>query len=311
MPDLRTPFVSIVICTYNRADLLRSTLESLLDLDGLEQAETIVVDNNSTDDTCRVAEQFRLYGGRERVRVHYLFEATQGLSAARNAGIRAAAGEVVAFLDDDAIPDIGWLRAIIDGFAERPDVHALGGVIRPNFEIRRPDWLQGPLERPYTIVDLGDRRRTYPVGMHPYGANMAIRRSAFAERMFPTGLGRSGASLLSGEETWLFRDMARAGLGVFYEPAMAVTHFIPASRLTREWILRRYYFQGVGDGLMNRSAAGRLVQLAVAGAKLGYLAADAVLSRGESRRLLRRCRLESLKGALRSAYGRANKPLVR
>ena len=148
------PRVSIVICTYNRADLLQITLNSLPALKAIDKAEILIVDNNST--IIRARSHNRLFsvnaGGTD---VHYLFEQTQGLSAARNRGIQEAKGDIVAFLDDDAVPCMEWIRTIIDTLDSRQDVYAMGGVIRPRFESERPKWLIEALELPYTIVDMG------------------------------------------------------------------------------------------------------------------------------------------------------------
>lgn len=109
---LRNPDVSIVICTYNRAELLRETLQALPRLHGIGKAEIVIVDNRSTDHTRSVSEYFiKAFQG--RIAVRYVYEPRQGLSVARNTGVRAARGEIAAFLDDDAIPEAGWLSAIV------------------------------------------------------------------------------------------------------------------------------------------------------------------------------------------------------
>lgn len=308
---LTKPYVSIVICTYNRAGLLRKTLDSLPALDELGLAEVIVVDNNSTDDTREATEAFiaRHAGS---VNARYVFAHRQGLSVARNAGIRAAQADIVAFLDDDAIPCREWLATIAATFAGRPDVHALGGIIRPLFESERPEWLIKPFELPYTIVDIGDQAREYPAHLHPYGANMAIRKPFFENHSFPENLGRKGNSLLSGEETWVFAQMRKERKKVLYHPGMAVDHFIPSSRLTVEWIKKRYYYQGISNGHMQGEGAGsKLAALGTIAAKSVYLYADALFARSEGRKLLNACRRESIRGTLDRMRRRDPMPLTR
>lgn len=97
------PKISIIICTYNRSVLLVKTLQSLLSLENLHQAEIIVVDNHSKDDTASVTKRFMETEGAE-MDIRYLLEPVQGLSAARNTGILASKSPIIAFLDDDAIP---------------------------------------------------------------------------------------------------------------------------------------------------------------------------------------------------------------
>ncbi|KAA9004681.1 glycosyltransferase family 2 protein [Paenibacillus spiritus] len=300
------PKVSVVICTYNRARLLSKTLDSLLALDDLDEAEIIVVDNQSTDDTAAVAKRFIETSG-HLLRVSYMLEPVQGLSAARNAGILAAKSGLIAFLDDDALPERPWITTILSTFESRPDVMAMGGKVAPNFESSRPEWLIKPFELPYTIVDLGDRVREYPGRLHPCGANMAMRKSVFDERLFPLDLGRKGESLLSGEETWLFDQIRSRGQKILYHPRMAVDHFVPASRLTEDWILKRYYSQGITNAIGRQSGKDRLLLLGKTAAKMVYIIVDsaiAAVSRSQGRRLLNRCRLESIRGTLHMLSGR-------
>lgn len=291
------PELSIIICTYNRADLLQKTLVSLLSLKELERAEVIVVDNRSTDHTASVIGRFEeAHGHRLSFRHHY--ESEQGLSAARNAGIHLAQAELVAFLDDDAIPCVGWISTIVDTFHRHPDMSALGGPIAPIFEIERPSWLSGPLELPYTIVNLGTEEREYPKNLNPFGANMAMRTSVFATGMFPLHLGRKGNLLLSGEESWVFENIRRAGGLVIYHPDMAVDHFVPAERLTRDWIMNRYYCQGMSYAAQCSGPKDWAMLMAKTGAKLLYIAMSSLRARSEAARLLIQCRMESIRGTM-------------
>ncbi|MBT2288383.1 glycosyltransferase family 2 protein [Paenibacillus albidus] len=297
------PKISIIVCTYNRSQLLVKTLQSLLPLENLELAEVIVVDNRSKDDTApRVKEFIAAYGNEMDIR--YLLEPVQGLSAARNTGILASKAGLIAFLDDDAIPCRNWITTIVSTFEEKPEVMAMGGKIAPIFESKRPDWLIKPFELPYTIVDLGDRIKEYPSKLHPCGANMAMRKAVFDISLFPLELGRKGDSLLSGEETWLFGQIQRQGHSILYHPQMAVDHFVPANRLTEDWIMKRYYSQGISNAMKSEGFKGRLILIGTTGAKIVYIMADSVLSRSQGRKLLNKCRLESIRGTLHMIWNR-------
>jgi len=301
------PSLSIVICTFNRAELLKKTLGSLPSLTDIESAEVIVVDNNSADHTRCVAMEFAT-ACQGKFDVRYVFESRQGLSAARNAGAAAARGDIVAFLDDDAVPVRGWIRSIATAFGGGGRVHAMGGIVRPHFEGGRPEWLIKPMELPYTIVHLGDAPIRYPANRHPCGANMAVRRRILLEFPFPESLGRRGESLLSGEETWLFERMRERRMTIVYHPGMAVTHFIPAARLTREWIKRRYYCQGASNGLAFLSRGQRWKAFGSAALRSAYVAVDSLFARSEGRKLLNECRRASIRGLLDQVRERGRVP---
>lgn len=295
--------ISIIICTYNRSALLVKTLHSLLPLENLDQAEIIVVDNSSKDDTALAIRRFiDTYGADMDIR--YLLEPVQGLSAARNTGILASKSPLIAFLDDDAIPCRTWISTIVSTFEQKPEVMAMGGKIAPIFESKRPEWLIKPFELPYTIVDLGNRIREYPKRLHPCGANMAMRKIVFDISLFPLELGRKGDSLLSGEETWLFGQIQQEGHSILYHPEMAVDHFVPANRLTEDWIMKRYYSQGISNAMKSEGMKGNLLLLGKTGAKVMYILADSILSRSQGRRPLNKCRLESIRGTLHMIWNR-------
>jgi glycosyltransferase involved in cell wall biosynthesis len=263
----------------------------------IKLVEIIIVDNQSTDHTGDVIDQY-LQQNEDKLAVYSLFESTLGLSAARNAGIRAASANIVAFLDDDAIPAKLWIRTILNTFNQMPEVMAMGGRITPRFETTRPQWLIKPFELPLTIVDLGQKVREYPANLHPCGANMALRKVVLEANLFPLELGRKGNELLSGEETWIFRSLSKAGKVILYHPFMSVEHFIPANRLTREWMTRRYYYQGISNGYARQGWLDKLKLVGTLTAKVLYILVNALLARSEGSKLLIKCRLESIRGSL-------------
>lgn len=297
------PKVSIIICTYNRSDLLIITLQSLLILDDLDQAEIIVVDNCSKDDTATRVKSFIEAHG-VALDIRYMMEPLQGLSAARNTGILASRAPLIAFLDDDAIPCQTWITTIVSTFEKHTEVMAMGGKIAPIFESKRPEWLIKPFELPYTIVDLGNRIKEYPSHLHPCGANMAMRKLVFDISLFPLDLGRKGDSLLSGEESWLFGQIQKEGHSILYHPQMEVDHFVPSNRLTEDWIMKRYYSQGISNAVKSEGLKGKLLLIGKTAAKLAFILVDTVLSRSKGRKLLNKCRLESIRGTLHMILNR-------
>ncbi|WP_155971165.1 glycosyltransferase [Paenibacillus sp. Soil522] len=287
--------LSIVICTYNRAPLLERTLLALRELKRIEEAEVIVVDNNSSDDTAVVVRSC-IERCRGQLDIQYVLERKQGLSAARNTGIKAACSGIIAFLDDDAIPVHGWIHAILEAFEQDPRTAAVGGIVYPNFETERPSWLIKPLELPYTIVNLGSEVRPYPKKLYPVGANMAFRSTVFERFSFPEELGRKGESLTSGEESWLFDRLKKQRMLITYLPSMTVHHFISRERLTKEWIAKRYYYQGLSYAFASRTTAAKLKLVLLTCMKAVYVFGELLLSRSEGSRLLVQCRRESIRG---------------
>ena len=227
--------ISLVVATYNRSaalvELLRSVAAQRLDP---ALWECVVVDNRSTDDTAARFEAF----SREHpdLPLRRIYEPKQGLSHARNAGIAASRGEIVAIVDDDERINPDFLTAYVELFDSRPDAASAGGKVIPVYETGRPHWMSLYTEKPIANpTDWGGRVRPFPDGHIPAGGNMAFRRSAL-ERcgLFNLDLGRIGDRLIGGEESDLFARLRRAGKPCYYTPGAVIEHIIPARKLTRD-----------------------------------------------------------------------------
>ncbi|WP_404790629.1 glycosyltransferase family 2 protein [Altericista sp. CCNU0014] len=192
----QTPLISVVICTYNRADRLLLALEALTQQTLPSDAfEVLVVDNRSTDNTSAICQSFQARFARFR----YVYEPMQGLSKARNTGWRVSQSPYIAYLDDDAIPCQGWIEAILTVFETvQPKPVSIGGPIYPLWEIPRPDWVTPVMETLFTMLDGGDVPRWFEDDEYPWGANVIYRRDALEKAGgFCEQLGRKGQSLLS------------------------------------------------------------------------------------------------------------------
>jgi len=243
--------ISAVVCTRNRSAYLRKCLAALEKQTlSARDYEIIVVDNGSTDDTPRVVRSFC----ERNKNFIYVHEAKAGLSIARNAGIGASSGEFVAFTDDDAEPDLTWLNRILARFQEHPsDVGMVGGDVLPVWELERPSWLGDPLLRPLSAgLKWSTEPRFLRSGEWLVEVNSGYRKSTLVRLGgFPEHLGRIGELLLSGDGG-LNVLIERAGLRLFYDPAILVRHYIPASRTTKAWFRRRAFWQGVSMNLLHR-----------------------------------------------------------
>jgi glycosyltransferase involved in cell wall biosynthesis len=245
---------TVLICTYNRAGDLGRTLDSLArsTAPGFSW-DVMVVDNNSSDRTREVVEE-RVSG--YPVRLRYLFEPRQGKSNALNTGMSAAHAQVIVFTDDDVDVAPGWLAAGVRPLLARADIDYTGGPVRPIWTAPRPAWLdeKGNLGGTIAVKDHGgrefifeDERKT------PLGVNMAVRRSLI-ERIggFRPDLGRNGTSLLGQEQAEFFYRSRDAGARGLYVPAMELDHVVAASRLTRRYFRRWWYWKGISHARVHR-----------------------------------------------------------
>jgi len=230
--------ISVVICTYNRAELLTGAIQSLCHqtLD-CSLYEIIVVDNNSTDDTHAVVELFAHYGN-----VRYCLETRQGLSHARNRGWQVAQGEYVAYIDDDCKVPAHWL-AVAKEVIELVSPAAFGGPYFAYYSTPKPPWFQDR----YASHVQGEKAR--PLGQHEYlsGMNIAFRKSLFQHLGgFDPNLGMSGQKIAYGEETDILRRI-RATMPnevIYYEPRLFVHHLVRPEKMTMRWIMRQRFADG-------------------------------------------------------------------
>ena len=231
--------LSLVIATYNRAEQLMVTLGSVAMQNAeAESWECIVVDNNSSDNTRERVEAFK--SKHNSLNIRYIFEQNQGLSYARNAGIVASRGDIVAFIDDDERIVSDFVSAYIDLFDQHPDAMAAGGEIIAEYPTGRPRWMSRYTERPIANpMSFGDRVKLFPSSRIPGGGNMAMRRRVFDSiGMFNTSLGRTGKHLLGGEESNLFERIVKHEYRVYYAPRAVMYHIIPKEKLSRDYFVR-------------------------------------------------------------------------
>lgn len=248
--------LSVAICTRNRANLLRGTLESLAQMRvtaGLEW-ELILVDNGSSDDTRAISDEFA-----SRLPLRYVLEPEPGHSHARNRAVREFGGEYVLWTDDDVRVEEQWLSAYAEAFQRWPEAAVFGGPIRPRFEGTPPSWLPGMLEEvgsAYAIRDLSpeDGRLDFP-GTIPFGANFAVRGDVQRDHPYDVRLGLSPSRPnLRGEETDVIRSILASGHDGRWVPEAVVQHWVPKSRQTWTYLWRYYFGAGqrrVLDGYTN------------------------------------------------------------
>ena len=248
-----TGLFSVIVPTFNRAAGLTLAVKSLLAQDSKLPYEVLVVDNNSTDDTRERIQRLREHAPGK---LRYLFEEKPGVSLARNTGIRAARGDILAFMDDDAIAQPGWLNALAEAYQMRPDAWCVGGKIVLDLPEDLPMWfdlgstgLLSYLGR----LDLGDAtiERHYPNFL--YGGNLSVRRDVLDRvGLFNPALGPAGRYRIESEETELCWRIQEAGGRVYYCGRAVVTHLVPEARLTKRYFRRRAHWSGRTWALLDR-----------------------------------------------------------
>jgi glycosyltransferase involved in cell wall biosynthesis len=247
--DQERPKISIVLCTLNRAHYLRSALASIFDQGETRWSyELLLVDNCSTDETPEIGHKLA-----ERGLLRYVHAPKLGLCHARNDGWRAARGEIVAYFDDDALAEPGWLDAIAEAFSQTPMPGVVGGKVIPIWEAERPTWLSDGIALSLTIVDWSPVPKDIPDVRTEWlvGANMAMPRHVIEEvGGFDPRLDRIGTNMLSGGDVHIQQQIIDRGYRCFYQPDMAIRHLAAKSRLNQPWFERRYYWQGISDAVM-------------------------------------------------------------
>ena len=235
--------ISVVVCTYNRADLLRDVLQTLSaqKLDS-RYYEVLVVDNNSSDNTSLVSGEFcRRYPNFNNVQ-----ERKQGLSHARNRGWREAKGEYVAYIDDDCKIPEDWLRTAVT-VIEKVYPDAFGGPFFAFYNTPKPRWYKDSYgsHNPFSeakILNEGDC-------VNIYGGNMFFRRSLLQLLGgFDASFGMSGNKIAYGEETALLKRISTEfpNERIYFDPVLFVYHLVQAKKMALPRIIKQYFIQG-GD----------------------------------------------------------------
>jgi len=234
--------VSVVLCTHTleRYDAFTDAAESVLAQTHSDTELVLVSDGNEA-----VADRFREeFGDRDDVVTHCNDE-NVGLLESRNNGAEVASGDVVAFIDDDAVADEAWVAELVEAYECR-DALAAGGKMTPAWVAGRPGFLP---EEFYWLVGVTHRGFADGPGevRNTFGSNISFRRDVFIELDgFDTDIGgRQGDKNLQGGETELCARLAdEYGHGVYYNPRACVAHKVYEYRTDPLWLLDRAFWQG-------------------------------------------------------------------
>ena len=248
--------ISVVVCTYNGESRIVDTLISLVNQKFPHGAyEILVVDNNSSDDTSALVNSF--IGMHSERCIKYFLEKTQGLSCARNRGIKESKGEIIAFIDDDAVADHLWLKSICDGYNSDKSAACVGGKTELKWNNGMPQWWYPALNYLYSGFDYGEERCTLHYPHLPVGTNISFLRSEFEKvGLFKNDLGRKGGALSGGEETDICMRIEKIGGKILYEPRAIVYHNVDSYRQRKSYIFRRAVSQGRSLAILEQNHFG-------------------------------------------------------
>lgn len=252
------PFVTVAICTWNRAAMLDRVLAHLrtLRVPAGTDWEVLVVNNNSTDDTDAVIG--RHVGA---LPLRRAFEPQAGVALARNRAVAEARGDILLWTDDDAFPEPDWVEQTLAAFKQF-DAEMVFGRVDPLWEAGGPpSWYSPKFAGMFALIDLGEPPRvvTDPrvVG---FNVNMAFRKEMLA-KIGPYREDIGSGRMAGGEDIDLFQRAHQAGVTIAYQPAAAVRHFLPASRCTKSFY-RTYTWDGSPNHLkLLRGEAARVPML--------------------------------------------------
>lgn len=242
------PRVSVILCTYapDMYDHFQDAADSIFE-QTYANIELVIVVDGSDSVADRVESDF---GEDEAVTVHCM-ESNSGLLVCRNKGVELATGDIVAFIDDDAVADEDWIDELVTTF-HNTEALAAGGRMIPSWIAGKPDALP---EEFYWVV--GVTHRGFPDEpaevRNTFGSNLAFKRDIFLELGgFNTDIGgRQGDKNLQGGETELCSRLRAAyGQGVMYNPQAIVAHKVFEYRTQLAWQVNRAFWQGYSKRVM-------------------------------------------------------------
>lgn len=244
--------LTVAIPTYNSENRLSDVLEALKDCINYGQQnnvetftwEIIVVDNNSLDNTAKLIKDYQVNWSPDYP-LKYYFAPEQGAAFARQKAVEVAQGELIAFLDDDNLPNPNWVTAAYHFGKEHLNVGAYGSKIKGYFfEQKSTDRLPPNFNEIacfLAIVDRGDEPSIYnPKNkMLPPAAGLVVRKQAWLDnvpsRLVLNHKGKDAG--LASEDLEALMHIQQAGWEIWYNPAMEIRHKIPNSRLQPKYLI--------------------------------------------------------------------------
>jgi glycosyltransferase involved in cell wall biosynthesis len=243
--------ISVIICTYNREQVIGKALQHL-SLQTDTNFEIVLVNNNSTDNTGNICEAF--IKDNPQLSIRYFVEKNQGLSYARNRGVKESQNEYLVFWDDDSFAFPDYIRNLKVFLRNYPDTRAAGGKILPCYETKKPDWMSKYLMSLISTIDWGDKVTFFKGRSYPIGANMIIHKSLIEKYgEFNVNLGRKGKNLEGAEEKDFFLKIKKDAVPIYYVPDICVKHWVSDSRLSSDFFTKQALAIGSSEKIRAKS----------------------------------------------------------
>lgn len=258
--------ITIAICSYNGGHFLDALITALRAQQAPCPFDLLLIDNNSSDDTARIAAELAKADG---VPLRYCFEPQQGIVHARNRALEeclSAAGDsldgrYMAFIDVDELPCAGWIAAAVDAL-ENDGADCVGGAIRVRFpESGRPAWLSDSLMGFLGELDNSPEPRWVTDWSTPvWSGNVAYRLQLFSDGLrFDRRYNREGEGIGGGEDAAMLATLLERQARVRYRPDMGIEHLIPPAKLARRYFIRLHYLAGIQYGRYRLQRPGKTV----------------------------------------------------
>ncbi len=238
-------FLSVVICAYtqDRWSGLLDAIASVQHQSQLPSEIVLVIDHNPSlfERACQEISGVKIVENHE----------PQGLSGARNTGIANSSGQIIAFMDEDAVASDNWLESLLGGYSNK-DVLGVGGEVRPLWATSVPGWFP---EEFLWVVGCSYRGlpKTLAPVRNPIGCNMTFRKDTLqAAGGFRNGMGRIGTIPVGCEETELSIRLRQIypGATILYQPEAVIYHQVPAWRAGWSYFIRRCFAEGLSKAMV-------------------------------------------------------------
>jgi len=233
--------LSVIVCSYNRAKYIGNVIQKLCDQTADKQSyETIIIDNNSTDETPSICKAVIEENPTHNIR--YIPETKQGLTFARNRGIAVSNSSIISFIDDDGLCDEHYVTEILKAFDKYPKVGVIGGKVIPIFpECDPPKWTSKYIEGILSKLDMGDQEKPFN-RKYPIGCNMAYQKSVFDKFG-----GFNEDLVLRSDEKDLFLRLKKTDTLFMYIPSIYVEHVMSKKRLAKQGVIKVSKITGEGE----------------------------------------------------------------